>query len=100
MIVVSGTITIDPANNDQMVELLNALIPATLEEDGCESYGMYHDQRSPGSWRVFEEWASEDALNAHMGAEHMATFMAGAGALGITGTSIDKYEVSDKTKFM
>ena len=100
MIVVSGTITIDPANNDKMQELLEALVPATLAEDGCETYGFYHDQRAPGEWRVFEEWRDEDAMNAHMVADHLAAFMGAVGGLGVSGTAIDKYEVTAKSKLI
>jgi quinol monooxygenase YgiN len=100
MIVVSGTINIDPSNNEKMQTLLDALVSETLEEAGCVSYGMYLDHRVAGSWRVFEEWATEDEMNAHMVAPHLATFMGAMGDLGVTGVELNRYDVGEKSKLM
>ena len=100
MIVVSGTITIDPANNTKMEALLDTLVSATVEEAGCVSYGMYLDHRSAGSWRVFEEWASEAEMNAHMVTPHLAEFMTAMGDLGVTGVDLQRYDVAEKSKLM
>ena len=59
MIVVSGTITIDPANNGRMTELIETLVAPTREEAGNSEYSYWLSQTEPGVWRVFEEWDSE-----------------------------------------
>ncbi len=100
MIVISGTITIDPANTDRMIELTGTLTKATREEPGNEAYEYTQDPTDPGRWRVFEEWKDEDSINAHMGSDHMAAFMGAAGELGITAIDLSRYDVSEKTKFM
>src|SRR5262245_48602075 len=100
MIVVSGTITIDPANNGRMTEAVAALVPPTREEDGNSEYSYWLSQTEAGVWRVFEEWESEDALNAHMGSAHMATFIGAMGELGVSGVDIARYEVTEKSKLM
>ncbi|MFN8050483.1 MAG: putative quinol monooxygenase [Acidimicrobiales bacterium] len=100
MIVISGTISIDPANTDAAVELMAELETATRAEPGNIQYAFWLSHSEPGTFLVFEEWADDDALNAHMSSPHMAEFLGGAAGLGITGTSIDRYDVSTKTKFM
>lgn len=96
MIVVSGEITIDPAHRDAALELTSVVVAATLQEDGCITYGFWADPADPGRFRVFEEWASMDALLAHFGQPHMATFLEGMGGLDIRSSDIQQYEVIDK----
>ena len=100
MIVVSGTITIDPADRDAALDLAATLVEATLAEPGCVTYGFYPDPTDAGTLRVFEEWQDDEALGSHFGEPHMAAFMAGLGELKVTGTAISKYVVSDKSKLM
>ena len=100
MIVISGTLTFDPAKVDETIAATNTLVEATLAEPGNVTYGFWPSSSEPGVFLVFEEWADDDAINAHMGSEHMAAFMGAAGDLGISATDISRYDVSDKTKFM
>jgi quinol monooxygenase YgiN len=100
MIVISGTIDLDPAKSGRMIELTSELSAETRKETGNLSYEYWQDPTNPGRWRVFEEWESEDAITAHMATPHMAAFMAGAAELGISGIDISRYEVTEKSKFM
>lgn len=100
MIVISGTIVIDPANLDAAVAAISELEAKTRAEDGNIEYGFWLSHSEPGTLHVFEEWADEDAVNAHMGSDHMAAFLGAAGDFGISSTSLSRYDVSTKTKFM
>lgn len=100
MIVVSGTLTVDPANHDAAVEAMNKLVPATLAEEGNVTYGFWASLTTPGEFRVFEEWKDEAALGTHFAEPHMAEFMGALGGLGVTGSSIQKYEVSGTSPLM
>lgn len=100
MIVVSGTIDLDPANRDAAVALTDTLVAATLQEEGCISYGFWLDPHHDGRFRVFEEWKDQAALDAHFAEPHMAVFMEGLGSLGVTGTAINRYVVSESSKLM
>lgn len=101
MIVVSGTIDLDPAKHDAAVEAMQAVASATTEqEEGNISYQFFADLGDPGRFRVFEEWKDQAAIDAHFASEHMGAFMASMGDLGVTGTDIHRYEVSDKSKLM
>ena len=100
MLVVSGVLTLDPANHDAFAEIGAKLAAASLEEDGCSAYGWWADARTPGVFRVFEEWDDQGALDAHNASTHMAEFMGSIGGVGITGAEIHKYEVNEKSKLM
>lgn len=100
MLVVSGTITFNPDSLDAGLAAIATLVTATRAEDGCVSYGFYQTPEAPHVFRVFEEWASAEAMAAHMGSEHLLGFLGSAGEIGITGAELDQYEISDKTKLM
>lgn len=100
MIIVSGTLTIDPTKTERAKELIAELVPATLAEDGNITYGYWSHLEQPGVIFVYEEWADEAALNAHMGSPHMAAFMGSAGELGISSVSINRHDVSASSKLM
>lgn len=100
MILVSGTIELDPANRDAAVALMDTLVSATLKEEGCISYGFWLDPHSDGRFLAFEEWQDQDALDAHFGTPHMSAFMEGLGSLGVTGTALNRYVVSESSKLM
>ena len=58
------------------------MVKATLEEDGCITYGFWQDPEKPTRFRVYEEWESRAALDAHFATAHMVVFRAALGALG------------------
>lgn len=100
MLIVSGIISMEPEGHDAAVALIGPLVEATLAEDGNITYGFWTDPSQPGVFRVYEEWASLDALGAHMATPHMADFLTGMGSLPITGTEITQHEVAGSTKLM
>ena len=77
MIIVSGTLTIDPADVETAMALGATMAEASLAEEGCSAYGFWQDPADPSRARVFEEWASQEALDLHFATPHMADFMAG-----------------------
>lgn len=100
MIIVSGTIDVQPERSEDFLALTAPLVTATLQEEGCGTYGFFPDPNKAGSFRVYEEWADDDALNAHMASDHMATFLVGTGSVGLTGASINRHDVSAVSKLM
>lgn len=83
-----------------MVELIGPLVTATLAEEGCVTYGFWASPTEPGVFRVYEEWASSDAMGLHMATEHMGTFLVGMGELAVTGTELHQHEVTESTRLM
>jgi quinol monooxygenase YgiN len=66
----------------------------TRREAGCISYTFSGDFADRGRFRVFEEWESQAALDAHFASPHMAAFQAAVGGLGVKRVAIQRYEVS------
>ena len=95
MIIVSGTIYIDPKQVETAIELGKEMMEKTGEEPGCNSYRFYSDIEAPDIFRVFEEWESEDDLKAHFETEHMAEFRQKIAKVTAAPPDIRKYIVSE-----
>ena len=52
MIVVSGEIVIDPADREAALEATSTAVAATLEEEGCITYGFWADPGDESRFRV------------------------------------------------
>jgi quinol monooxygenase YgiN len=100
MIVVSGIIQVAPSDAAAAAEHMKTLAAETAKESGNISYAFYADLETEGTFRVFEEWESEEALGAHFGEPHMAAFMQALGALEMLGTDVQKYDGATKSKLM
>jgi len=94
MLVIAGTISLDPAKRDDAIAAAVEMMEETRKEPGCISYTFSADLTSPGDFRIFEEWESQDALDAHFKAPHMAKFQGVAAGLGIQEMTVQKYQVS------
>jgi quinol monooxygenase YgiN len=94
MIVIAGRISIDPANRDKAVAAAIEMMEATCKEKGCLTYAFSADLVDPGTFRIFEEWESTDALNAHFASPHMARFQSVVPTLGVRDMAIQRYEVA------
>lgn len=92
MIIVAGTISIDPADLEVYREVSGPMIEATLAEEGCVTYNFAQSVVDPTEIRIFEIWESKDALEAHFVAPHMATFQAALGGLKIGNRNLAIYE--------
>jgi quinol monooxygenase YgiN len=98
MIIVSGIMTVEPSSHDRMVELARTVAAESLTEPGCRAYGLWADPDVPGQFRIFEEWASQDALTEHFATPHFAAFGAALGELNIVEMDVRRYidpEVAD-----
>ncbi|HCV36028.1 MAG: antibiotic biosynthesis monooxygenase [Acidimicrobiaceae bacterium] len=98
MIVISGTINIDPASVDEAVAAIVPLMNATQAEDGCIDYVLSLDPAQVGLIRIFEKWENEEALSAHMRSTHLANFQESMATLGVTGMSVERFDGATITK--
>lgn len=92
--VIAGEIRIDPEKRDEAVAAVLEMMAATRDEDGCVTYVFSADLEDPGLFRLFEEWESAGALEAHFMAPHMAVFQEKIANVGASGRVIHRYEVS------
>jgi quinol monooxygenase YgiN len=94
MLIVAGTITIDPADIDRLRVAAAEMMSATHEEPGNIEYVFSVSVADPGSVQVFEVWKSGADLENHFTLPHMATFRAVLQDLSITGRNLTRYEVA------
>jgi quinol monooxygenase YgiN len=71
MIVVSGHFRLPPERIAEAQSAMEDIIAASRAEPGCGAYSYAEDVTEPGLFRVYEEWDSRDALEAHFVMPHM-----------------------------
>ncbi|MBW2392920.1 MAG: antibiotic biosynthesis monooxygenase [Deltaproteobacteria bacterium] len=96
MLVVAGHVSLDPTKIEDARAATEEMVRETLKEEGCNAYCFAVDLVEEGRIRIFEEWESQEALDLHFKAPHMAVFQAAMGGLGIKEMVVHKYEVSSK----
>lgn len=94
MIIVAGTISIDPSELEAYRAVAAPMIEATLEEEGCVTYNFAQSVVDPSEIRIFEIWESQDHLEAHFRAPQMATFQAGLKELSVDDQKLGLYEAN------
>ena len=94
MIVVEGTIRIEPALIDAARPAMESMVRQSRAEQGCIDYAYAFDLLEPGLIRVIERWQSREALAAHFQTAHLAAWRQSFGKLGITGRSLRLYDAA------
>lgn len=96
MIVIAGRVVVDPAKVDAALPVAREMVAATLEESGCAAYKFSADLDEAGVFHIFEEWESQESLDAHFASPHMAKFQGAIGKLGVVELSVWRYDVTKK----
>ncbi len=94
IIVIAGTIEIDPAKKDVAAAAAVEIMRETHKEEGNLAYAFSQDLENDGVVHIFEKWESQEALDFHFKTPHMAAFQKKMGSLGVKGMSLEKYEVA------
>ena len=71
-----ANITANPDKVDLVKAELEKLIPITRAEEGCLQYDLHQDDEDRAHFLLFENWASRELWQTHMGAPHVASFLA------------------------
>ena len=94
MLIIAGTISLDPAQLDDALALTLPLCEKVRAEEGCHDYVFTPNPAVPGEVRLFEIWETEEDLAVHFTTPHMAEWQEQIGSFTITGRSIMRYDVS------
>ncbi len=95
MLIVSGTLKIEPDKRDELLAAAQSLMAATRQEKGCHSYTMVADPIDANVVCIFEQWEDDDCLAAHMTQNHMAAFGEKMGKIGgIQGVDLLKHVIA------
>ena len=83
MVHVLATLIARPDTVDATREALAALVEPSRAESGCDHYELFQSADDPTRFQTVERWASADAMQAHLGSEHVqAAFAAAPDLLG------------------
>jgi quinol monooxygenase YgiN len=93
MIVIAGTIRLDPAKRDEAFAAAREIMTETHKEPGNVAYAFSSDLADDSLIHIFEEWESQEALDFHFKTPHMAAFQKTVGGLGVKEMNLKKYVV-------
>jgi len=97
MILVSGRFRLPRERIEEARAAMAAVIAASLAEAGCRAYSYAEDVTEPGLFRVYEEWDSREALEAHFATAHMREWQAVREALGFHDREVNAFEAVEPT---
>ena len=80
-VIVAGSVDFDPSENiKDMLLSVKPLIDGALSEEGCIAYSWTEDHLNTGRVWVYEEWESEDTLDAHLNTDWYRNMLASLGS--------------------
>jgi len=93
MVIVEGTIDVDPSGRDEFLAGRRDAVLATRSEPGCIEYAFSADLIDPGRIRIFERWETPEDLDTHL--DRLPQQPAPApGSVEMRGGEIRRYEIA------
>ena len=93
MIILNGTVDVDPERRDEALRAGCPHMEATRAQAGCLDYVWSADLLTPGRIYVYERWESQEALEAHFKGPHYVAMRDTIGAHGLRGADVLKYRM-------
>jgi quinol monooxygenase YgiN len=79
MIIIHALLHVNPAREEEFLEVAKPLIAATHEEEGNLSYELYKHAADRTLYIMVETWRDQAAVAAHNASPHFTGFAAKAG---------------------
>jgi quinol monooxygenase YgiN len=95
MVVIMGTVRIDPARLAGARLAMEAMVTASRAEPGCRHYAYAEDLLEPGLIQVSEHWLDRDAVAFHFATPHMAAWHAQMQALGLYDRNLQIFDAGE-----
>ena len=96
MILIAGPVFVQEGKMEIALEAVAKMVAASQQEDGCVHYNFYIDRDKSDQLFIFEEWETQEALDAHGKTEHMAAFRAVAGDFLTGPRALQRYMADSK----
>ena len=93
MIRVVAKMTISPEAKDNALPIIDELISATVQEEGCVNYNFCQDTENPDAYAILETWETPETLDAHGKSEHFTRLVPQLAALATGEVQITAYLV-------
>jgi quinol monooxygenase YgiN len=94
VIIISGTVDVDPEKREAALLAAQPHMQATRELAGCLDYVWSADPLVPGRIYVYERWESREHLEVHFSSPHFPAMRDTIAAHGIRGLDVAKYRPS------
>lgn len=91
MIIIAGTVNVDPDRRAAALEAGKPHMKATRAQRGCLDYSWSADGLVPDRIYVFERWESEADLKAHFDGPHYKAMLSTISEHGLSGVDVLKY---------
>ena len=91
MILIAGTVDVDPDRRDATLLAGQPHMEATRAQKGCMDYVWSADALVPGRIYVYERWESQEALQAHFDGPHYLAMRDTIAAHGLRAADVLKY---------
>ena len=95
MIIVNVVVETSEKNISAFKETIATMEAASREESGCHDYTFSVELNNPNTLRITERWENAEALQLHMGTEHMAAFNAAMANHKATSMNMSCYEANE-----
>lgn len=92
MIVIAGSVSVPEENTEAFVAAAAEVSAASRHLEGNIDYCI--SMQTPGVFRFFECWETEEAMNAQFAAPPFGAFKAAVAELGMAGMDGKKYVIS------
>ena len=96
MIIIAGHVRIQPEYRDAAIEAMKQMMAETAKEAGCVSYDFSPDFNDDTLFHLFEEWESQEHLDAHFVSPHMLAYREKLADFGEVGRHLHRYTAADK----
>jgi len=93
VIIIAGTVDVDPARREEALEAACEPMRATRQLEGCLDYVWSADPLVPGRIVIFERWQGQAQLEAHFESPHYPAMRDTIAAHGIRGLEVLKYRL-------
>jgi quinol monooxygenase YgiN len=90
---VVARITVRADTVNEVRSLLNELIEPTRKETGCISYELLQNNADPTDFTFVEEWQGDEAIDAHLGTEHIQSVLSRVTGMLAAPPDIRKYSL-------
>ncbi len=69
-------VTAKPGKEEELGQLLGALVAPTRAEAGCINYVLHRSRENPAVWMLYENWRSDADLQMHFETPYVKAFLA------------------------
>lgn len=95
MIIVAGTLQIEVTDAILCEPHILEVMSKTALEKGCIVYRFSKDLQTEGLFQIYEEWETEEDLDAHSKSAHIASFLNALSTKYIISRDLKKFKASD-----